>query len=98
MVLKNKSAMKFGNISDLIDPNLELPSQCKDSVDEWSKRFSLRTVYKHAKNLVSKNSTIKFYGELIDIMFHKLVLIFTQVFTCKDKNERTKVSYHNPNH
>ena len=98
MVLKNKSAMKFGNISGLIDPNLEFPSQCKDSVDEWSKRFCLGTVYKHAKNLVSKNSSIKFYGELIDCMFHKFVLIFTQVFTCKDQNERIKASYYNPNH
>ena len=86
--------MKSGNISRLIDPNLELPSQCKDSVDKWSKR----SVYKHAKNLVSKNSTIKLYGEFIDCMFHKFALIFTQVFTCKDQNERIKVSYYNPYH
>ena len=98
MVLKNKSAMKFGNMSGLIDPNLELLSQCKDSVDYWSKRFCLRTVNKHAKKLVSRNSTIKFYGELIDDMFHKFVLIFTQDFTCKDQNETIKASYYNPYH
>ena len=96
--MKNKSAMKFGNISGLIDPNLEFPSQCKDSVNERSKKFCLGTVYKHAKNLVSKNSTINFYGELIDSMFHKFTLKFFQVFTCKDENERIKVSYYNPNH
>ena len=82
--------MKFGKISRLTDPNLEFPSQCKDSVNEWSKRFCLRTVYKHAKKLVSKNSMIKFHGELIDGMFHKFVLIFTHVFTCTDKNEKIK--------
>ena len=100
MVLKNKSAMKFGNISGLINRNLEFPSQCKDSVNVnvcRSKKFCLGTVYKHAKNLVSKNSTIKFYGELINSMFHKFALFF-QVFTCKDENERIKVSYYNPNH
>ena len=92
MVLKNKSAMKFGKISGIIDPNLELPSQCKNFVDEWFRRFCLRTVDKYTKKLVSKNSGIKFYGELIDGMFHKFALVFTHALTCKDRNEIIK--YH----
>ena len=51
---------------------------------------SFKTVYRGVKKLVSNNTTIGLYGELIDI-FYKFMFIVIQVFTCKDKNERIKV-------
>ena len=72
----------------MIDSKLELPSPCDDTVDGLR---SFKTVYRGVKKLVSSNTTVGLYGELIDGTFYKFMFIVIQVFTCKDKNERIKV-------
>ena len=49
---------------------------------------SFKTVYRGVKMLLSNNTTIGLYGELIDDPFSKFMFIVIKIFTCKDKNER----------
>ena len=38
---------------------------------------------------------MQFYGEMMDVTLYKLLFIFIQVFTRKDKNKRIEVTYCN---
>ena len=61
----------------MMDPKLDLKSPCKDSLDEWSKTFCLKTVYKGAKKLVSNNASLEFYDQLIDGKYSNAFKTFT---------------------
>ena len=41
----------------MLNPKVDLENRCEDSLDEWSKIFCLRTVYKGTRNLVSNNAS-----------------------------------------
>ena len=88
VALKNKSAKKTGIFMAWL--TLSLSCQANAMTPSMNGLRSFKTVYRGVKKFVSNNTTIGIYGELID-MFYKFMLIVIQVFTCKDRNERTKV-------
>ena len=70
---------------------LSLSCQANAMTPSMNGLRSFKTVYRGVKKLVSNNTTVGLYGELIDGTFYKFMFIVIQVFTCKDKNERIKV-------
>ena len=63
-------------IQSLIDPKIELCTLCKDDIDEWSKRFMLRTIHPGVNKMVSNESSLEFYCTVVDGVreYHSTVL------------------------
>ena len=88
VALKIKSAKKISIFVAWL--TLSLSYQAHAMTLSMNGLRSFKTVYRGVKKLVSNNTTIGRYGELIDT-YYKFMFIVIQVFTCKDKNERIKV-------
>ena len=89
MALKKKSAKNIGTFVAWL--TLSLSCQAHAMTLSMNGLRSFKTVYRGVKMLLSNNTTIGLYGELIDGPFSKFMFIVIKVFTCKDKNERIKV-------
>ena len=89
VALKIKSAKKISIFVAWL--TLSLSCQAHAMTLSMNGLRSFKTVYRGVKKLVSNNTTVGLYGELIDGTFYKFMFIVIQVFTCKDKNERIKV-------
>ena len=89
VALKNKFPQKIGIFVAWM--TLSLSCQAHARTPSMNGLRSFKTVYRGIKKLVSNNTTIGLYGELIDGTFHKFMFEVIQVFTCKEKNERIKV-------
>ena len=86
MALKKKSAKKIGTFVAWL--TLSLSCQAHAMTASMNGLRSFKTVYRGVKMLLSNNTTIGLYGELIDGPFSKFMFIVIKIFTCKDKNER----------
>ena len=90
ITFKNNAVMKFKKIDEALDLKLKLTANSKNYLDKWSKEYCLKTVYRGAQKLVSKNTTLEHYSELVNgLCFYTeetkiYIYILVIVFSCRN--------------
>ena len=73
------------HIGSSLDPTISLFEPCKDSLDQWSKRFCLQTIQTGVNKQVSSSASIEFYNSVIEGVrgYHNTVLSGVEVNNSK---------------
>ena len=61
--------MKFKKIDEDLDRKLKLTENSQNYLGKWSKEYCLITDYRGAQKLVSNDTTLKFYSDLVNGLY-----------------------------